>query len=361
MKLAGPPLLVVAVLARPALAEPCAAHVELEGDGAVVDQVRVELSRLGVELDGKPAGCRSVLAHVEVDREGGIAVAIRDGARRSEGRVVSGPAIAASWIDSWLHDDLDGRAWLISAPVAVPAVVSPPRPAVEVEAVATSPTLLERANLAAGWEHVWTDDSASADGVGVAGCVRVGRVCLGGRARYVREAERTVELTAMARGELSLLATASLPLQAGRMSISPELGFGVGRTSTRRIEGCASPAPSDPTMPPPNCDPMDPNCIAPPVTCADPTDNKVYVGDRFSTATISPRLAAGVRLAVPLFDHVWLDGSLALAVSPLAHGQFAGAGEMIGADGTVVPGGFPLPGEATFGMWLGIGLRVGAP
>lgn len=356
MRLAAPAMLLL--LARPAMAELCAARVELAGDAPVVGQVSDELARLGVERGAPAPGCRGVFAHVETDRDGRVAVAIRDGARRSEGRVVSDPAIAASWIDSWLHDDLDGRAWLLAAPVS-PAPIATTKAAVVIDSVAR-PSPLERAQLSASWEHVWTDDNASADGIGIAGCVRIGKACIGGRARYVREGDRAVELTAMERSELSLLATVAMPLSAGRMSIAPEVGIGIGRMATRRIEGCASANPSDPNTPPGNCDPMDPTCVPQPQMCPDAA-GKIFVGDKFSTSTISPRLAAGIRVAIPLFDHVWLDGSASLAVSPLNHGAFATSAEIVQPDGTVSMGEsqFALPGEPAFGMWLGIGLRVG--
>ncbi len=354
MKLGAPLLLLL--LARPATAELCVVRVELEGEPPVVARVGEELSRLGVERGAPAPGCRGVLARVEADGDG-IAVAIRDGARRSEGRVVSDPAIAASWIDSWLHDELDGRAWLLAAPVVWPTASKAPL-ITTTTMLEPRPSLVERVQLTVGWEHVWTDDNASADGFGVGSCVRVGALCVGGRGRYVREADRTVELTAMGRSDLSLLATVSLPIQAGRMSIAPEVGFGVGRMATRRIEGCAANRPPEPnTMP--GCDPMDPTCV--PQMCTDAA-GKVFVGDSFSTTTLSPRLSAGVRLAVPLFEHVWLDGAFSVAASPLSHGdRFANTGEMVSPDGTVVPGQgeFSLPGEPTFGMWLGIGLRVG--
>ncbi len=353
--------LVLLLLARPdARAELCAARVELEGDTAVVGQVGTELARLGVERGVPAPGCRGVSARVEADGEG-VAVAIRDGSRRSEGRVVSDPAIAASWIDSWLHDDLDGRAWLLAAPVSLPAA-TPPTLTTTTTMVGPRPSWIESAQLAVGWERAWTDDNASADGFGIAGCVRTGMLCVGGRGRYVREADRSLALTTMGRSDLSLLATVALPVRAGRMSIAPELGLGVGRTATRRIESCTANDSPDPTNPGnmPTCDPMDPTCVPPPQMCANA--GKVFVGDQFSTTTWSPRLSAGLRLAVPLFEHVWLDGAFAVAVSPMSHGDaFANTGDVVSPDGTVVKGlsEFALPGEPTFGMWLGIGLRVG--
>lgn len=351
---------VCALLFRPAHAELCAARVELEGDAAAIGQVTAELARLGVERGSPAPGCRGVFAQVERDREGGFAVAIRDGAKRSEGRVVSDAAVAASWIDSWLHDDLDGRAWLLAAPVRVatsPASPESPTSIVSPAPHDAAPTVISRFSITVGYEHAWTEDGASAGGIGGAACLGLGRGCFGVRAHYLREADRTVGLTAMARRDASVMAIARLPLQAGRMSIAPELGLGVGRISTRRIDGCEPMAnqPADP-----NCDPMDPTCMPAPTSCMDPAGK---VGDNFATSTFTPRLAASVRIAVPLFDGVWLDGVAGIALAPFGHEDAYGTTSMVGPDGTVVPGTgeFALPGEPGSGFQIGIGIRVGAP
>jgi hypothetical protein len=360
-RLAGTLGLAIACLPARGATEPCVARAELGGEADVVARVGLELARLGVER-GKPApGCRGVMAQVETDHEGGISVAIQDGARRSEGRVVSDVAMAASWIDSWLHDELDGNAWLISAPVRVAAApgTTPPATPITTKHVVTTSSVLDRMSLTVAYEHAWSDDGATANGISGGGCLRIGGVCLGGRARYAREPDRTVELTAMSRSDLSLLATGSMPIRAGRMVIAPEIGLGIGRTSTRRLEGCVP----DTNMPPPNCDPMDPTCMDPQPTCTDP-NGKIYVGDNFANATYTPRLAAGVRIAVPLFDHVWLDGLASFAFAPFSHGDpFATTATGTNPDGTVGPGGmsdlFALPGESGFGFQLGLGLRIG--
>jgi hypothetical protein len=90
---------------------------------------------------------------------------------------------------------------------------------------------------------------------------------------------------------------------------------------------------------------------------------KVFVGDKFAESTISPRFSAGVRVAVPLFEHVWLDGLASVAAAPLAHVDPFATATMPGMNGTgTVPGPefASLPGEPTLGVWLGIGLRIGA-
>ena len=103
-------LVLVASAAQTGRAQPCAPRAELGGDAEAVAKVAVELQRLGVDastdpLKRTPTKCPVIVAAVELDESGGIAVAVRDGAQRSEGRVVSDPALAAAWIDSWLRDD----------------------------------------------------------------------------------------------------------------------------------------------------------------------------------------------------------------------------------------------------------------
>jgi hypothetical protein len=333
-------------------AEPCTPRASLDGDAEAVARVSAELERLGVKIE--PArreavtssrGCPIVVAAVELDRGGGIAVAVRDATKRSEGRVVSDAALAAAWIDSWLHDDFE-----VPAVAAPPAPVAAPRLADTVVAAPARPSLLERLSLAGSYEQAWTDTSDRWSGFGVAACARFGELCFGARVRYLTESI-LAQLTAAARSELSAVATASWTTRLGEMSIAPELGLGVGRTTTARIDGCP------PKLPP--CDPTtDPTCPPPPPPCTSgtTTTNAIYVGDHFHTATVSPRAEAGVRVTVPLFPHVWLDGIVGVTLAPFAHTDSYPAQ-------SVPPGvttdQISLPGEPLAAFQLGVGLRVG--
>ena len=337
---------------RTAGAEPCAVRAEVGGDPTAVASVVLELARLGVEQGAPAPGCRGVVAQVELSPEG-LAVAVRDGSRRSEGRVVSDAAVAAIWIDSWLRDELDGTSWLVATPAPVrvePVAIVKPAP------VSATTTIAERFSVMAGYE--WTYSGESANGLTVASCARVGGFCLGGRARYSREADRPVNLTAMSRSDASLLATASYAVAAGRMQIVPELGVGLGRRTTSRVESCTcNPGdPMDPTTG--NCPPIDPN--VPPVPCSDPA-GKTFVGDNFETATFTPRLAGTLRIAIPIFDHVWLDGLASISLAPFGHADpFMRPSGYMNPDGTTAEE-VAIPGEPLTGLHLGVGLRIGAP
>jgi hypothetical protein len=338
---------------RTAGAEPCAVRAEVTGDPVAVASVVLELARLGVEQGAPAPGCRGVVAQVELAVEGGLAVAVRDGSRRSEGRVVSDATVAATWIDSWLRDELDGTSWLVATPavqtkvepvaIAKPAVASPTRP------------LVERFSVMAGYE--WSYSGQAANGLTIASCVRFGGLCLGGRARYSREDDRPVNLTAMSRSDAAVLATASYALAAGRMQVVPELGLGLGRRATSRVESCTC-APGDPTDPMTGTCPPAPNM--PPAPCTDPA-GKTFVGDNFATATWTPRLAGTLRIAIPIFDHVWLDGLASLSLAPFGHADpFVRPADVMSADGTA-PEQSAIPGEPLTGLHLGVGIRIGAP
>ena len=358
---------VLAARIQVAAAEPCAVRTELTGDHEAVQRVAAELQQLGVQLGAATPGCRALRAAVELDREGGIAVAIQDGStQRSEGRVVSDAAVAAAWIDSFLRDDVDGfqRAPQHTAPAAAVAatttatVTAEQRP----EHPAGNVPLLDRFGTSVAFEQTWPEGDATASGIGGAACVRVaGRFCLGLRGRYAREADRAVNSTAMARNDIAALATASTWWTVGNITIAPELGLGVGRRSTRRLD--CTPAP------PPNCDPTtdpacDPNGNIPPspndpgqTVCKTETLSKLYVGDNLSAITYTPRAAAALRIAIPLFDHVWLEGLASFELAPFGHtGNFA----TVNATGTVATE-TALPGEPSDTLQLGVGLRVGAP
>ena len=366
----APAALAIAALVsapRMAAAGPCAPRAELDGDTVAVERVTDELSRLGVTVAAAAPGCPAVKAVVSLDRDGGIAVAVRGAAQRIEGRVVSDAALAAVWIDSWLRDDLDG--WSAPSATASPRRVPSAEPAPSLPAPTLAPpgdvvpaaptrSMFERFAISFAYEQSWTDDGSLRRGGNIGACVRVGALCIGGRARGAWQPELTSEAapaTAASRSDLSVLATASLPIELGNIFIAPEVGLGAGQFSTKRIEGC-----KPVMMPPGTCDPTDPMCLMPTPAACDPTmipdaNGFIYVGDELDETSYTPRIALALRVAIPLFRHVWLDGLASYTLAPLGHREPYGGGT------TTAPAPFSIPGEPGTGFQLGVGLRVGAP
>lgn len=345
---------------RTAGAEPCVPRAALAGDAAAVAQVAAELRRMGVAIEpatgAEPARC-AVVAAIEPDRGGGISVAVRDASQRSEGRVLSDATLAAVWIDSWVHDDFDEEA---APPVAAMPVTAPGT--VAAIAVAPPPPAGDRFAVAASYEQSWSDDGTWWTGLSGGTCARVGAFCLGVRVRYAEQQQPT-NLTIAARSDLSALATASWTHPLGRMQIAPEVGLGVGRMTTDRVEGCTAPI-AQPAQP---CQPGDPTCIPPPpqpceVTADGTPTGAVYVGDGFHATTYTPRAEAALRVSVPLAAHVWLQGLAAVTVAPFGHATaYQPPPPSTGGTGPISPAQIAMPGEPEAAVQLGIGLRVGAP
>jgi hypothetical protein len=338
---------IVAGTATPAAAEgPCPTpHATLDGDPAAVASVSAELIKLGVTVGAPVATCQ-VIATVETDPNG-IAVAVKTGAQ-SEGRTVSDPAIAATWIDSWLQDDFGGPRFttqLAAAPIAntiVEARVEPP------------PSRAIGIQISAAFDQAWTFDGSRWNGFSAGACAQLGAWCFGARGRYAMQDELVAQ-TAASRSDLSVLATASREQQFGRLKIVPELGLGVGRMATSRIDGC---------RPPPTCDPRDTQCMNPQASpeCVEHDPEHAYtldLNDHLKASTVTPRASASVRVAIALADQLWLDGSAAVMLSPFDHGN-----RYAPPSGTQLPPGvsaeqIALPGESIGTFELGIGLRWG--
>ena len=336
-----------------AVADPCLhPHATLDGDPAAVASVTTELVKLGVDVGPATAtSCKSVAATVENEQDGTIAVAVKTGSQ-SEGRTVSNPALAATWIDSWLQDDFGGP--MFSTELASSRVVSANPDVIRAVDVPAQPHAGVGLSVSAAFDQSWMFDRSRWTGISAGVCAKLGALCVGARGRYATNDE-LVGQTAAARSDLSVLATASYEKQIGRMSILPELGLGVGRATTSRIDGCRHP---------PTCDPNDPECTVAPVDDECVAHDPVHaytldLGDQMHASTVTPRASASVRVAVAIADHLWLDGSASFMLAPFAHSDRY---EL--PAGTPTPYGVPaeelaLPGESVGTFGLGIGLRWG--
>ena len=338
--------------AAPAAAEPCKPHAQLEGDAAAVASVTAELVKLGVVVGATaPAGCKTVFAAVELGRDGGFAIAVKTGSQ-SEGRTVSDAVVAASWIDSWAADDF-----------------APPQPAAngffdlhtghenpEVHADAPTPPRIYPwlgVSVMAAVDQSWSFDRTRWSGIGGGACVEVSSWCFGARARYATQ-DILIGQTAAARSDVALLATASVAKQVGRTQLIPELGLGVGKMTTSRINGCRHVA----------CDPHDTNCMEPPpdMECVEHDPAHAYVldvGDNLHATSVTPRAAATLRVAFAITDHIFLDGIAAVTLEPFGHGEYAlPLGEL--PPPGIPPQQLALPGQSIGTFELGLGLRWGS-
>ncbi|MFN0248515.1 MAG: hypothetical protein ACKV2T_16605 [Kofleriaceae bacterium] len=367
-------LALLALLSPTAIAEPCAPRVELAGDRDAIARVAVELKALGVVLGSIEPASRSCSVNAMVALEGeGLAVAVHNSSRRSEGRVVGDARVAAAWIDSWLRDEIEVSSWAIAAlPLAAPsthtAMQSTPMSASASGAPevvpAPSPSLFERVGLSFVVERSWTDDDTEWNGFDIAGCMRIGPTCLGGRIRAGFQDDLAYLSSTADRSDIVALATASIPLTAGQVSIAPEIGIGVGRMRTQRVEACT--AGVQPPMPSPGCsDPMDPTCMMNPddpvtgggTACIDaegtPT-NELYVGDGYDKSTYLPRVALAMRLSFPIVRHVWLDAVASYTLTLFAP-------RVVFEDPNTMMDSIAMPPEPERGYQLGVGIRVGIP
>ena len=243
---------ILVALAGTAAADCPHPHATLDGDPAAVASVTIELVKLGVDV-GPPIAstCKSVSATVRLDRDQ-IAVAVKTGSQ-SEGRTVSDAALAATWIDSWLADDDFGGPMFQTKLASARVVTANP------DVIATLDAPRAQADLgiavSAAFDQAWMFDGSRWTGVTGGVCAQVGAFCVGARGRYAAESE-LFRQTAASRTDLSVLATASYEKRIGRAKLMPELGLGLGRMSTTRIDGCRHVQTCNPEM--------DPNCMEPP-------------------------------------------------------------------------------------------------
>jgi len=344
-------------LTAPAGADVCKPHAQLEGDPAAVASVTAELTKLGVVVDATaPAGCKTVFAAVELAREGGLAIAVKTGTQ-SEGRTVSDAVVAASWIDSWVADDFSppqpgANGFFDLRPTSPPATVQPRADLDDTVAPASTEHVFGL-SASAALDQAWSFDGTRWTGISGGLCVQRDAWCFGARARYATQ-DILVGQTAATRRDFAALATASYSKDLGRTVVVPELGLGLGKLTTDRVNGCRHVT----------CDPAhDPSCMEPPpdTECIEHDPAHAYALDLmspFHVTSITPRAAASLRIAVALADHVFLDGIAAITLEPFGHGDY---------DlplGVAPPPGIPreqlaLPGQSIGTFEVGLGLRWG--
>lgn len=233
MSPAGLGLLVVAVAVGPAAATaPCPPAVVVAGEPAIAAAITRLLGDRGIlaPVDGCPAERASVDSF-----EGEIVVSIVDVDGRRTQRQVADLATAAALIETFS----------MTAPLPSGSSRPPTSPPLEVHDIEDQPevflprlpgrrTVLGAVGASIG-SSLASDGSVWLSSSGFA-CVDLGRLCVGGAARYSRDAglSGSAEKTETTRSETDVLLSVEVPMNSGGWSFSPGLGLGIGWLRVRR-------------------------------------------------------------------------------------------------------------------------------
>jgi hypothetical protein len=211
----------LAVITLAAVASPvsaCPAAVRLLGDQALIADVTSSLSARGIATSG--GECPALSVTLERRGQRTLLSAAPDG-DRVETVEVAEVRTAATVIESWVRTDVEEpllarrRADDRETPEGLVAA-APARegPGVQILTLA---------------ETGFANDHTTWVGALVGACMTVGRVCLGGRARFATVAEGPGEWeTAVDREAVDALADVEVPLRLGRLTLAPGLGLGLG-------------------------------------------------------------------------------------------------------------------------------------
>lgn len=225
---------IVVAAAHAAAAPTCPPAVIVAGDVAATKRITELLAARTIAPPTE--GCPAVRASIE-PFGGELLVSILDLDGRRTQREVADVETAAALIESFTLSALPAPA--VSTPLPAPPAPPAPHDLDEQPAILVThigDKRLVRGALAASLESSLASDGSVWLGVKVRACVDLGPLCVGGAARFSRDAELTgsAERTETARSESAVLLTAEWPIMRGRWSIAPGLGIGVGWVHLRR-------------------------------------------------------------------------------------------------------------------------------
>jgi hypothetical protein len=200
----------------------------VEGSAEITGPVSMILTRDGVGAGPSPCGARVIRVSLTQDAlTRAYALHIVDGYGRTSDRQVADLNDAASLIESWAtEEDADV---LLPPPEAAPLVISQTMPA-------SPPPAEGRWRLLAAGEISRARDGSTWFGGAATGCARIGVVCLGGRARLLRDGGRTIFFAAdLNRTSADLSAVAAATFSRGRLTVGPIVGVGVRVTRSNLV------------------------------------------------------------------------------------------------------------------------------
>ncbi len=219
----------------------CPPSARVTGEPAVVEAVARLLRERGVvvvdtaaEVQAfQPEGCSHVTASVATGG-GRIMVWIVDPDGRRAERLTEDTIAAATTIESWARRDLvspllASRSMIPIDDVSTPAVTQ----AATSSAPGASYTLVVGIDAGVSNDRsVWTAARAQ-------GCIRVGRVCIGGILRYAYDTHQTGATATYDthRTGIDVSVTVGVPFGVGPLSVMPFAGLGqLGVTATRDLD-----------------------------------------------------------------------------------------------------------------------------
>lgn len=189
------------------------------GEPALVRSVNERLAANGVAsvpVDGCP------VVRVRVERRGEqLYLEMTDSFSRTAKRDVRDVATAAAVIESWTLQEIEQGA--------LPALAPTPAVSATRSVATTAPPWI---GVAATFESSVGDDGSLWVGGTIAGCARLGRLCIGGLLRGARDTHASGDTSGDSPhhgNEIHALATLALPTRLGSFVVSPGVGVGYGR------------------------------------------------------------------------------------------------------------------------------------
>jgi hypothetical protein len=281
--------------------ESCLPTAVLHGEQELVAALGYELNLLGVSSRATEA-CPTATAAVERGSNG-VVVSLREPDGRRARRSLSDVRIAATWIDSWLHEDLGAPLLAIRL---LPQT-APVRPILTASPVVTSnrsvpaPAMNEppkRFFAMVAYESIDIGQDASWRGVRAGLCTQLGLVCVGARVSAANNSDETfpeAEPSTFSRTSVDVLAHADFPFHVGQATIRPGIALGAGWFQTHR-EGVSE-------------------CNFPPTedgSCAD----MLFEDEPSTQRTLAPKAEVELSLTLPIAQAVSLSLGGSLGVRP---------------------------------------------
>ncbi len=279
-----------------AVAKECLPTAVVRGEEELVESLGHELNLLGVSSRAR-ASCPTATATVERGA-GGVMVSLREPDGRRAARTLSDVRIAATWIDSWLHDDLGApllaRRLLPQAPVTIA------RPAASSSAsTAATPKPASRFLASAAYETIDVgQNSASWKGLRAGLCTHVGAACLGARVAAARNSEDTFfesDAALFSGRSVDVLAHVDVPLRVGQATVRPGVSVGAAWLQTTRTNN-------------PDCIFVQPD--------EELCEDSFFEGEPKNQSTWAPKAEVELGVSLPIAKSVGLSLGGSLGVRP---------------------------------------------